>query len=57
MFGRIADKGEKCQWNIGKTEGRLAVDLFKMFGMLSERHRHDTLEILKTLFPFVEESK
>lgn len=57
MFGRIADKGEKCQWPFHETEGHLAVELFKIFGMLSARHRHDTLEILKTMFPFVEKAK
>ncbi len=44
------------EWQIGKEEARLALELFRVFGMLSPKHRHDVLEILKLLFPQVAEN-
>lgn len=49
--GRLANKKEKCGWSVGKDEGPLILNLFRILGMLSLRHRDDTLAILSTLFP------
>ena len=49
-FGRIAQPKEKARWNIGKKEGRLALMLFRIFGMLTPRHQHDVKAILQVLF-------
>ena len=50
-FGRLARKQETCRWIVGSAEAPLLLELFRIFGMLSARHRHDTLAILQTLFP------
>ena len=50
-FGRTAEKGETCSWRFGPAEGELALELFRVFGMLSARHRHDTLAKIDALFP------
>ncbi len=50
-FGRLAEKQEMCRWTVGPAEAPLLLELFRIFGMLSARHRHDTLAILRTLFP------
>ena len=34
-FGRILEKREVAVWNIGRTEARLVIELFRMFGMMS----------------------
>lgn len=52
-FGRTAKPKEKCRWMVGPAEAPLLLELFRIFGMLSDRHRHDTLAILRTLFPDV----
>ena len=49
-IGRILDQKESASWVITEEEARLSIELFKMFGMLSEKHRHDVLQIMKTLF-------
>lgn len=40
-IGRILEQKEKATWNIGVVEVGLAVELFRMFGMLSQRHRSE----------------
>ncbi len=50
-FGRTAESKETCRWSVGQTEAPILVELFRIFGMLSARHRHDTLAILRILFP------
>lgn len=50
-FGRTAKPKETCRWPVGPSEVPLLLQLFRIFGMLSTRHRHDTLAILRTLFP------
>ncbi len=49
-IGRVLAVKECGEWHIGKVEAALALELFRVFGMLSAKHRHDVLEILKTLF-------
>jgi len=53
VIGRTLDKKECAEWHIGKKEAKLSLELFRVFGMLSPKHRHDVLAILKMLFPFV----
>lgn len=50
-FGRELDTKECAKWIIGKEEATLSLELLRVFGMLSPKHRHDTLAILKMLFP------
>lgn len=50
-IGRTLDAKECAEWHIGKEESSLALELFRVFGMLSPKHRHDVMEILKMLFP------
>ncbi len=49
-IGRTLNEKECAQWRIGKVEAELALELFRVFGMLSPKHRHDVQEILKMLF-------
>lgn len=49
-FGRTLDAKECAEWKIGIDEAKLAVDIFKMFGMLSKKHQFDVQAILKMLF-------
>ena len=55
-FGRTARPKEKCRWPVGPAEAPLLLELFRIFGMLSARHRHDTLAILHALFPHLKPS-
>ena len=49
-LGRILDSNECGEWVIGKEEARLSLELFRIFGMLTEKHKYDVSEILKILF-------
>ena len=48
--GRTLNKNECAEWFIGKPEAELALEIFRLFGMLSEKHRFDVLAIMKALF-------
>jgi len=50
-LGRTLETKECAEWHIGKEEASLALELFRVFGMLSPKHRHDVMAILKMLFP------
>ena len=52
-IGRKLNQKECAEWRIGKEEASLALELFRVFGMLSAKHRYDVMEILKILFPTV----
>jgi len=52
-IGRTLKQKECAEWQIGDEEARLSLELFRVFGMLSPKHRHDVLEILKMLFPSI----
>lgn len=52
-IGRKLDQKECAEWRIGKEEAELSLELFRVFGMLSPKHRHDVQEILKVLFPSI----
>jgi len=52
-IGRMLGQKECAEWHIGNEEAMLALELFRVFGMLSPKHRHDVLEILKVLFPSI----
>ncbi|GHV11025.1 restriction endonuclease [Fibrobacterales bacterium] len=49
-FGRATTIKECAKWHITKDEGELALELFRIFGMLSSKHKSDTLAIMKVLF-------
>lgn len=50
-IGRALDAKETADWIIGKEEAGLALELFRIFGMLSPKHRYDVLAIFEMLFP------
>ncbi len=52
-IGRTLDSKECGEWHVGREEASLALELFRVFGMLSPKHRHDVLAILEMMFPFV----
>ena len=49
-IGRTLQSKESADWIIGKDEAKLSLELFMMFGMLSEKHQFDVLRIMETLF-------
>ena len=49
-LGRALNANECANWVIGKEEAKLSLELFRIFGMLTENHKFDVLEILKTIF-------
>lgn len=51
-IGRVLNAKECGEWEIGKEEAMLSLELFRIFGMLTEKHKYDVFEILKTLFKF-----
>ena len=53
VLGRTLHARECAEWRIGREEAALALELFRVFGMLSPKHRHDVTSILKMLFPGV----
>lgn len=54
IIGRTLDAKETADWIIGEEEAALSIELFRIFGMLSPKHRFDVLAILKMLFPNVD---
>ena len=50
-LGRTLESKECAEWRIGQEEALLALELFRVFGMLSPKHRHDVISILEMLFP------
>lgn len=52
-IGRVLNSKECAKWVIAKDEAKLALELFRIFGMLSSKHRYDICAILKALFKFI----
>ena len=52
-IGRILNSKECGEWVIGAAEAKVALDLFRLFGMLTAKHKFDVQAILKMLFPNV----
>lgn len=52
-IGRTLEAKECAEWHIGREEAALSLELFRVFGMLSPKHRHDVISILEMLFPDV----
>ena len=48
-LGRVLDSKERGKWNIGENEAKLALELFRIFGMLSEKHKYDVCQILNII--------
>lgn len=53
VYGRILNVKECGEWIIQRDEALLSLELFRIFGMLSAKHKFDTLAIFKMLFDFV----
>ncbi len=53
QIGRVLNSKECAKWIISKDEAKLALELFRIFGMLSSKHRYDVCAILKVLFKFI----
>lgn len=51
VIGRSLEVKETAKWVINKEEAKLALELFKVFALLSDNHKQDISEILKVLFP------
>jgi len=51
IIGRTLDLNETADWVVGKKEAALSLEVFRILGMLSPKHRFDALAILETLFP------
>ena len=49
-LGRVLASKECANWIIDKDEAMLSLELIRIFGMLSEKHRFDMLAILHVLF-------
>ena len=49
-LGRTLKPKECSKWIIKEGETKLALELFKIFGMLSKKHQYDVLAILRALF-------
>ena len=51
VIGRTLDAKETADWTIGEEEAALSLELFRIFGMLSPKHRFDVLAIFEMIFP------
>lgn len=49
-LNRTVRPKEKARWVVGKEEAMLVLELFRIFGMLSPKHRHDVLAIFEMFF-------
>lgn len=49
-IGRVLDSNESAKWIIEKDEASLSLELFRIFGMLTEKHKFDVSRILEVLF-------
>ena len=55
VLGRIIESKECAKWFIGREEALLVLEMFRVFGMLSPKHRYDVLAIFEMLFPAVKD--
>lgn len=53
VLGRTLDTKECAEWIVGREEAALSLEMFRVLGMLSPKHRHDVMAILRMLFPDV----
>jgi len=56
-IGRVVKSKECARWVIGKEEGKFVLEVFRIFGMISESHRQDVISIFQMLFPELELNK
>lgn len=49
-IGRTLDSKETARWLISKTEAELSLEMFRIFGMLSPKHKHDVIAIFRAMF-------
>ena len=55
IIGRTLNAKECAEWHIGRGEASLTLEMFRVFGMLSPKHRYDVMAILELLFPSIRE--
>lgn len=53
LQGKSSVSGDKLEYVINKTNVSNLIDMIKVFGMASERHNHDIVEILKILLEII----
>ena len=49
LIGRVAETKEIAYFEISERNIRVFLEMLKMFGTLSNNHRHDILEIINTI--------
>jgi hypothetical protein len=49
LVGRVAETKEVAYFEITKDNVEVFLEVLKMFGILSESHKHDVLEIIRTI--------
>lgn len=49
LMGRSSVSGDKLVYNINKDNAENLSNLMRVFGMASERHKHDTIQIIKII--------
>lgn len=50
VIGRSLETKEYGKWNVTLDVAEFSLEVFKMFGMLTEKHNYDVCQIFKTLF-------
>lgn len=55
LLGKSSVSGDKLVYVINKTNVLNLIFIMKVFGMVSKRHNHDVVEILKILLEIIEE--
>lgn len=50
VIGRPLETKEYGKWNVTLDVAEFSLEVFKMFGMLTEKHNYDVCQIFKTLF-------
>ena len=49
LLGRCAEKNEEAEFIIDKNNCKIFLEILKIFGILSENHKKDVINILKTI--------
>ena len=49
LIGRVAEIKEVASFGITKENIKIFIEILKMFGILSENHKHDVLEIIAAI--------
>lgn len=49
LIGRTANAKEIARFEIAESNIKVFLEMLKMFGILSDNHRHDILQIINTI--------